>query len=72
MNIKEEIEKIITSAIKDSKSNFLVEVPTEKSHGDYSSNVALVLSKGLGKNPREVAEDIVAKIKKVLFLIIFL
>ena len=36
MNIKEEIEKIITSAIKDSKSNFLVEVPTEKSHGDYS------------------------------------
>lgn len=63
MSFKKEIEKIITSAIKDSGSSFLVEVPVEKSHGDYSSNVALVLSKSLGKNPREVAEDIVVKIK---------
>ena len=61
--IKEEIEKIIKLAIKDSESSFLVEVPTDKSHGDYSCNAALVLSKKLGKNPKEVAEEIISKIK---------
>src|SRR3989338_846532 len=63
MNVKQEIEKLIKNIVKDSESSFLVEIPAEKSHGDYSCNVALVLSKSLGKNPREVAEDIVAKIK---------
>ena len=63
MNVKQEIEKLIKNIVKDSESSFLVEIPAEKSHGDYSCNVALVLSKSLGKNPREVAEDVVSKIK---------
>jgi len=63
MNIKEEIEKIVKNVVKDSESSFLVEVPAEKKNGDYSSNVALVIANQLGKNPREVAEEIVAKIR---------
>lgn len=62
---KEEVKKIIIKAIKDfgvGPEGLSVEIPTEKTHGDYSTNVALVLSKKLNKNPREVAEDIKTKI----------
>ncbi|MFZ2253387.1 MAG: arginine--tRNA ligase [Minisyncoccia bacterium] len=37
--------------------NFSVEHPADFSHGDYSTNVAMVCAKGLGKAPREVAEN---------------
>ena len=38
--------------------------PSERAEfGHYSSNIALVLSKQLGKNPRVVAEELLAKIK---------
>lgn len=36
----------------------------EPQFGDFSTNVALKLAKSLSKNPREVAEDIVAKLDK--------
>lgn len=35
-----------------------VELPRDRSHGDFATNVALVLSKAIGKNPREIAEDL--------------
>jgi len=60
--MKGQIKKIIGSAIKDNPCEFSIEIPGEKSHGDYSTNVALVLAKKLGKNPREVAESIKEKI----------
>jgi len=63
--MKEKIEKIIEKvvvAIAKDFAGFSVEVPSEKNHGDYSTNVALVLAKGIGKNPREVAELIKEKI----------
>ncbi len=63
--VKEEVKKIIQKALEKmgaEASEALVEVPKEKTHGDYSSNVALALSKKLGKNPIEVAQEIVAKI----------
>ncbi len=65
--ILEEIKKIIRQAVGKSDIDFLVEVPAEKTHGDYSSNVALVLSKTLQKNPREVAEEIKQKINSDIF-----
>jgi len=37
--------------------SFAVEHPAELSHGDYATNVAMVLGKRLGKNPRELAEE---------------
>lgn len=40
--------------------SFAVEQPKDLSHGDYATNVALVVSKQLGKNPYEVAQELVS------------
>lgn len=59
------IKQIIDEALKAldlPEVEFGVEHPKDESHGDYSSNVAMVLSKQMGKKPREIAERIVAKI----------
>ena len=37
---------------------FTVERPTEAAHGDYTTNAALVAAKLLGKNPRELADEL--------------
>ncbi len=34
-------------------------VPAQKDHGDYSTNVALTLTKKLKKNPRDIAREII-------------
>ncbi len=39
-----------------------LEIPRDKSHGDFASNIALVLAKPAGKKPREIAEMIVENI----------
>lgn len=59
MNIQETIRKSIDIALKNlgiSGVSFVIEHPTELSHGDYATNVALAASKIMGKSPREVAE----------------
>jgi len=43
-------------------SKINLEHPEELSHGDYSCNIAMVLAKLTGQNPREFAIKIVAKI----------
>jgi arginyl-tRNA synthetase len=43
-------------------SNFSVERPKDDSHGDFSSNIAMVLAKNLKKNPLELAKEIVEKL----------
>jgi arginyl-tRNA synthetase len=67
MTIKQEIKKLIINATRISADNFSVEIPNDKNHGDYSTNVALVLAKKQGKSPVEMAETIKAKIKSDLF-----
>ncbi|MCD7894566.1 MAG: arginine--tRNA ligase [Erysipelotrichaceae bacterium] len=42
----------------------VIEIPKDKSHGDYSSNIAMQLTKILRKNPREIASQIVDKVNK--------
>lgn len=64
--LKKIIEKVIASLTKEDL-NFSIEIPGDKSHGDYSTNVALVLSKKLNKNPIEVAEEIKNKIDNKIF-----
>lgn len=44
--------------------SFVVEHPSDLSHGDYATNVAFAASKSVGKNPRETAEVIVAELDK--------
>src|SRR5258708_4633444 len=40
-----------------------LEIPSDPTHGDYSSNVAFVLSKELKKAPMEIAQDIISNFK---------
>ncbi|WP_334174808.1 arginine--tRNA ligase [Pseudoxanthobacter sp.] len=41
---------------------FVVEPPRDPSHGDFATNAAMVLAKGAGKPPREIAAAIVAEL----------
>lgn len=61
MDIKDQIKKDIRNAVKEAFSidrDFEVETPRDESHGDYSTNAAMVLTKELKKNPIEIAEEI--------------
>ncbi len=72
--IKEEIKKIIEKAISNLYSDFndrenrgieiLVEMPKEKSHGDYSTSISFTLGKIFKKNPNEIAVLLKTEIEK--------
>jgi len=47
---------------------FILENPKEESHGDYTTNVAMILAGKLKKNPLEIAREITDKIDKTDFL----
>lgn len=58
-NIENKIKEILKNlGIED--VSFVVEHPVDFSHGDYSTNVAMVCAKKIGKNPRQLAEEMVA------------
>jgi arginyl-tRNA synthetase len=40
----------------------VLERPKEETHGDYSTNTAMVLAKQLKKNPREIAKSLIEKL----------
>ncbi len=42
-----------------------VERPRSKAHGDYASNVALVLAKQAGRSPRQIAEILSKRLRRV-------
>lgn len=42
--------------------DFAIEVPRQKEHGDYSCNAAMLLAKRLRQKPRDIAEDLKARI----------
>jgi len=69
--MKEKIKEIVKKAIgrEELKEclDFSVEISSDKSHGDYSTNIALILAKKLSKNPIEVAKSIKDKLKSDLF-----
>lgn len=64
--MKSEIKKIIEKAVGE-VIDFSVEIPADRNHGDYSTNVALILAKKQGKNPRDLAEEIKNEITSDLF-----
>src|SRR6266536_2146064 len=45
------------------QSRVLVEPPREASYGDMATNAAMVLAKGAGRKPREIAEAIAEKLR---------
>ena len=68
-----EIEKKIRTLIENAfdgaqvkPENFVVEHPVELSHGDYSTNVALVVAQQLKTKPIDVAKLLVEKMNKNL------
>ena len=71
MNIFENIRTIIIEAAKSFGINdkkildkITTEPPKEEIHGDISTNIALLSSKALNRNPRELAENIGMLLKK--------
>lgn len=46
-------------------NNIVVEVPKNRDFGDFSTNVAMVLSKELKKNPREIADMLCPYISEI-------
>jgi arginyl-tRNA synthetase len=41
----------------------VIQRPKKPEHGDFASNIALILAKPLGKNPRDIAEVLVTQIQ---------
>ena len=71
MSVKKELSSLIKKSLslldkenKFSDLNITIEIPTKKENGDYSTNVALTLTKILHQNPLEIAENIVNNIEK--------
>ena len=71
--VVQELQKLVQAALASLKSEgvlneikeslIIFEHPERSEHGDYSTNVALVLGKQLNKNPRELADLIHSKLK---------
>ncbi len=69
LSIKQQLEQAISAVCGDldldlTGANIAIDRPADPSHGDWASNVAMVLAGKLGKNPRQLAEQIVAKLNK--------
>ncbi len=67
MNNEEKILSSIKKVIKDlfnieDDSIVMVEIPKDNSNGDYSTNIAMRLTKILKRNPHQIAEEIKAKL----------
>ena len=70
--VKREIKNLITKSVKALQkkgyfsefkiSEIKIEHPEEKAHGDYATNVAMVIAKQIKKNPLEIAENLKSEI----------
>ncbi len=65
------LKKVLRQAIIDLEyvqdynlEQIVIEIPKDKAHGDYSSNIAMQLTKVLKRNPREIAQSIVEILDK--------
>ncbi|MGK9268088.1 arginine--tRNA ligase [Bacillus inaquosorum] len=65
--LKEEIKAAVLKAGLADESqipNVILETPKDKTHGDYSTNMAMQLARVAKKAPRQIAEEIVAHFDK--------
>lgn len=69
MTLAASLKEAITAALKtlglSLPEGLQIEHPADLSYGDYAANVALLLAKEAGVNPRELAERIVAALPKI-------
>jgi arginyl-tRNA synthetase len=61
--LKKEISDVV-SELGFGAVSVVLSHPNDLSHGDYAANIAMILAKKEGKNPVEVAGDIVAALKE--------
>ena len=69
MDLKEQLQSVIKQAVIDAEltenvPDIKIEIPKETKNGDFSTNIAMVLTKIAKKNPREIAGLIVDHIDK--------
>ncbi|MEO8719118.1 MAG: arginine--tRNA ligase, partial [Burkholderiales bacterium] len=67
MDIKAHLAKLLGAALarvapEAADAEVLIERPRDPAHGDFACNVALQLAKRLKRNPRQLAEKLVAAI----------
>jgi arginyl-tRNA synthetase len=65
-NMQQKIKQYIEEILKElelPQVDFVIELPKDISNGDFSTNVALLISKQAGKNPKEIAEQILHTIQ---------
>lgn len=61
--VRQEIKKAIAKVTELKPNDVHLETPEIEAHGDFATNVAMILSKKEGKKPRELAEEIKAKLE---------
>lgn len=68
MSIKNTLKEIIKNSLKTiyeiDLNKIIIEIPKDKNNGDYSTNIALILTKQLHKSPLEIANMIKSNIKE--------
>src|SRR3989344_4316572 len=67
--MEERIRKSISEALGEmgaGKTMFVVERPSDLAYGDYATNAALAAAKNLGRNPRELADELSRALKGAL------
>lgn len=67
MDLREDLRRIVTEAAalvagETSMPKVAIDTPRVKDHGDYSTNIALLLAKPLGRRPLEIAQEIADRI----------
>lgn len=72
--IVKELRELIERALEDAAEageipapegvDFVLERPRHKAHGDWASNVAMVLASRAGRNPREIATALVRRLEE--------
>lgn len=75
MDVLNEVKVIVKQAIADAVAaagivdaaqlpEIILEVPKEKTHGDFATNIAMQLTRIAKQNPRQIAEQIIANLQK--------
>ena len=68
MNIEEKLVKTITDTVKTKfgydpeEGMVMIEIPKDKANGDYSTNIAMRLTKKLSRKPQEIASELVSEL----------
>ena len=73
LNLKQALTELIQQAVAiiapdQATATILLERPKQAQHGDFACNIAMQLAKGLKRNPREVAKDLIGDLPPSAYL----